>query len=289
MTSREQSAPRADLHVHSSCSDGIFAPSKVLEHARRAGLSYLSITDHDSFEGYRRAAEYLADPVRDPRAYPVLVPGMELSCMHDGRDVHMLAYFATAPSPALAQAMDAARMQRVRRARRIVELLAADGFPISEDDLVSRGMSFNRVNVARLLFERGSIPSVDYFFSHLAGRGCHYHIERHEMEPALAIELIRESGGIPVIAHPAHYHVVDLIEPLSSEGLGGVEAYHASHALPVARELEELADRLGLLVTGGSDWHGDSTHAEHIGETRLPRHCLEKFLAADPRLHVEGN
>jgi predicted metal-dependent phosphoesterase TrpH len=283
MTFDTRPSPFVDLHVHTTCSDGIYTPRQVVQHAQRLGIEYLAITDHDTFTGTRDALS-IAEELPDPGG-PTVIPGIEVSCMHDQRDVHMLGYYCTAPTDELAEVLEASREQRTERARTIVGMMETDGYPISENDFEDQDLTFNRVNIARILLHRGCIPSVDHFFKHLVGKGGRYHVARHEIEPAYAIKLIRDSGGLPVIAHPAHYHVVDLIAPLIKDGLAGVEAYHASHPISVARELEAYATSAGLLVTGGSDWHGDATHASELGIRTLPRTCLERFIAADPRPH----
>lgn len=273
---------RFDLHVHTNLSDGIYPPRDVLDRAHEADLRYLSITDHDNFQGYTQASDLLA---QDPELSisMTLIPGVEVSCIQDGRDVHMLAYYIEHPVAELLSTLDSARDGRKKRCLRLIHLLESDGYPISLEGFLDSGVTINRTNIARILIREGCIENVDYFFDKMVGKGCPYHVPRHEVDPFTAVELIRASGGLPIIAHPALYGVVDLIEPLSEAGLAGVEAYHASQSLQTAHELQDLAESLDLLVTGGSDWHGDATHAAALGASQLPLECLEKFLAADPR------
>ena len=167
----------------------------------------------------------------------------------------------------------------------LIDALHDGGLPISRDAFLKTGLTVNRLNIARFLLDVGAIANVREFFTSFAGQGCPYYVPRRDMPVQEAIQTIREAGGLPVLAHPARSHATDLIEPLSHLGLTGVEAWHSAHTVEQATTLEQLADSLGLLVTGGSDWHGDKGHHHDLASSKLPPERLARFLAADPRAH----
>lgn len=273
---------KVDLHTHSSCSDGLMTPDRLLDTALMGGIRVLSITDHDTLDGSLQAMRSIAGT---PERFGdlILVPGVEVSCRHGERVVHILGYFLERPVSRLQSILDANVQGRKTRAREIVRRLERDGWPVSCSDFDQPAQVMNRLNVARLLVERGAIGSVSVFFDELTGRGCPYEVERHEPDPFDVVPLIRESGGLAVIAHAGANGVIDLIEPLCGVGLSGVEAHHPKHSPDVALRLEECAQSLGLLVTGGSDWHGDASHPGSFGQAGVSQAQLERFLAADPR------
>ena len=238
-----------DLHVHTSYSDGLLSPQEILVHASRIHLSYLSITDHDTFRGFQEALSILeSDSSIAPEV--TLIPGVEISCIQDGRDVHLLAYYIEHPSIELLDELAEARRRRHDRTLQIIDMLQNDDYPISRSSFDASGLMLNRTNIARYLIEKGCIKSTDEFFNTMVGKGCKYFIPRREIDVVSAIRLVRDSNGLPIIAHPALNGVIDLIQPLTDIGLAGVEAYHASQPIETAEKLQGLAESLGLLVTG---------------------------------------
>lgn len=257
-------------------------PGQLLDTALEGGIRVLSVTDHDTLDGSLQAMGSIdADPDRFEGF--ILVPGVEVSCRHEGRVVHILGYYLERPVHRLRSILEANVRGRETRAFEIVRLLERDGWPISLADFDQAGHVVNRLNLARLLVERGAIDSVSTFFDDLTGKGCPYEVKRHEPDPFDVVPLIRESGGLAVIAHAGANDVIDLIEPLHRVGLSGVEAYHPKHPADMALLLEDRASSLGMLVTGGSDWHGNTSHPGGLGQVALPEAHLERFLAADPR------
>lgn len=274
-------ALRADLHIHTSFSDGLFPPERVIDRVVKANLNYFAITDHDTMGAYPRARDYLSS--LDISNTPTLIPGLEISTKMDGRDIHMLGYYVENMCPELIDELDRAEKSRKTRSIAIVGKLEDAGYPISCKEFEGGKATLNRTTIARILQDAGAIPSVEYAYDNLIGEGCPYYVDRQDIPTPRAIQLICMSGGLPVMAHPALYHVVDLIEPCMEYGLRGVEAFHGDHTPEQAASLAALGDRLGLIVTGGSDWHGDPLHTCDIGHIDIPGHYLEEFLAADPR------
>ncbi len=274
----------ADLHAHSTCSDGKFPAEDVLDHALECGLSAFALTDHDTFSGARRARQRLDARIADDPscASMLLVPGLEISAQTEGKDVHLLVYWARDDDKRLDAMLREAQEGRDARTRACIELLDANGYRVSEEQVTSGGRRLNRTNIARQLVSQGDVPSIAWAFDNLMQPGCPCFVEHHDVDTCEAIELAVQAGGVPVVAHPAHYHVVDKIPMFVEAGLRGIEVYHPEQTDEQSAHLLEMAHRFGVLVTGGSDWHGDSVHKAKLGESGLTASRLEEFLAAQP-------
>ena len=193
---------RSDLHVHTSCSDGLETPENIVLQSAEIGLGYLSITDHDTMAGYRRARRFLGDHP-DISEKLTLIPGMEISSVAGERDVHMLAYFIDDISLELSSELEMADRRRADRSFAVADKLAEAGYPIDRSRLRESGTTVNRVTIARILVEEGSVTSVGEAFRTLIGKGCPYYVDRGDIDARHAIKLILARGGIPVMAHPA--------------------------------------------------------------------------------------
>ncbi len=270
----------ADLHTHTTASDGTITPAGLVALALDRRVDVLSITDHDSVEGLAPAQAAAAGC--DIR----IVPGVELSAVHDGRDVHVLGYFVDAEDPRLLGHLTDLRAARLRRARGMVDALESAGYDVTLDEVLalSDGGAVGRSHIARALVHKGHAETVADAFQRLIGRGRPFYVGKDVRSPQEVVEVIREAGGIPVLAHPAISRVDDLIEPLARHGLGGVEAYHADHSAAQRVELANVAARLGLLVTGGSDYHGPHAPNPDLGDVDLPSEAVESLLEAGERL-----
>lgn len=271
---------RTDFHVHTNRSDGRMDPTWVIDRAVELGLGYLSITDHDTLDGYRAAAAYLDGLANTDLK---LIPGIELSTRTDGRDVHILVYYLDRLSDEFERELRETISRRTERSLEIVDELEAAGYPISRSEFIEATESINRTAIGRFLVARGALMSVGEGFDTLFGDGCPYFVPRDDMDTFHALDLASSEGGIAIIAHPALYHVVDLIEPCVRHGLRGVEAYHSEQSTAESDMLVAMAQSQGLLVTGGSDWHQDDVHPATLGSIKIPSQFLEEFLDADPR------
>jgi 3',5'-nucleoside bisphosphate phosphatase len=255
---------RIDLHVHSNASDGTDAPHDVVAKTHALGLDGVALTDHDTVGGYADAfagVQSLADS--GPAAF-ALVPGVEISCMHDGISLHVLGYLFDATHAELAQELELLRTDRVRRARAMVDKLVALGAPISwqqVSDVAGAGV-VGRPHVARALVASGVVDDVaGAFVPDWIGDGGRAYVEKYSLTPHRAIALVKAAGGATVFAHPAasaRGPVVDVgaIESFAAAGLDGLEVDHPDHDEPTRARLRSLARELGLLVTGSSDYHG---------------------------------
>lgn len=263
---------RIDLHVHTTASDGTLTPAETVAHAAAHGLTAIAITDHDSVEGVAEALA-AADALESA---PLVIPGVELSAVHDDRDVHVLGYFVDHTDQAFLTHLEDLRGARLRRARRIVSALTEAGYVIDLPHVLalSSGGAVGRSHVARALVEQGMVADVTDAFSRLLGRGRPFYVPKDVRTPAEAVTLVRDAGGVPVLAHPGVTGCEHLAADLVSAGLAGIEAYHSEHDDETSRRCVTLAARLGLIVTGGSDFHGPESPNGQIGGTSVPRGVL---------------
>jgi predicted metal-dependent phosphoesterase TrpH len=249
-------SPRIDLHTHSSASDGTTPPEVLVRVAAEAELDVVALTDHDTTEGWDRAAQALPTGLR-------LVRGAELSCSRDGISLHLLAYLFDPAHEPLRERLEALRDSRVSRAERMVGLLVADGLDVSWEQVraLADG-SVGRPHIAQALLESGHVGSLEEAFTReWIGSHGRYWAGKLELDAVEAVQLVVAAGGVPVFAHPAaaaRGRTVgdDVIADLAAAGLVGLEVDHPDHP-PAAREhLRGLAGELGLLATGSSDFHG---------------------------------
>lgn len=270
---------RADLHVHSTASDGTLSPTNLVELALAASLDVLAIADHDSVAGLAEATRAASGTCLS------VIPAVELSSVAaDGRDVHILGYFVRADDPHLLAHLADLRGARLRRAATMVERLAAAGYELTLDQVLelSDGGAVGRSHVARALVNAGHAATVHDAFEHLIGHGRPFYVAKDVRTPAEAIGCIREAGGLAVAAHPGVTGSDDLIAALVDDGLAGVEAYHADHTPEQRAHYAQLAARLGLLTTGGSDYHGPAAPNPPLGSVEVPAEAVRALLAARP-------
>jgi len=289
---------RADLHVHSNASDGTDPPAEVMRRAARAGLDVVALTDHDTVAGHAPARRALDRQVvyrqmLDRQALDgqvsvgglILVPGMELSCLLDGRSVHLLAYLFDADDPELAAETRRVRDDRVLRARAMVDRLADLGVPIAWDDVaaIAGDAAVGRPHIARAMAASGVIASpAQAFTPEWIADGGRAYIGRYALDPIRAIGLVRAAGGVAVLAHPRadrQLRVSDeQIARLAATGLAGVEVFHPDQPEAEQAGLLGLTRDLGLVATGGSDDHGSLT-GHRIGSYTTPAPAYESLLA----------
>lgn len=249
---------RIDLHAHSYMSDGTDSPTQVVRHAAAAGLDVVALTDHDTTRGWDEAA------VAAVEVGIALVRGVEVSCSaYRGISVHLLAYLPNPTHPALFTETEAARESRHERARRIVERVSRD-YPLAWEDVLAQlgpDATVGRPHIADALVARGHVPDRSTAFERmLASRGPYY-VPYRAPDAITMVQAIRAAGGVPILAHPlaaARGRVIpeSVIADMADAGLAGLEVDHRDHDEAQRRRLRALAARLGLLVTGSSDYHG---------------------------------
>jgi 3',5'-nucleoside bisphosphate phosphatase len=270
-----------DLHLHTTASDGHLRPSDLVEAAHAAGLTTMSITDHDTTAGLeegRTAAQALGI---------AFVPGIEISAVAEGRDLHVLGYFIDVGSSVLRALLERQQVDRVRRVSAMADRLAALGCPIDPEPVLAdarRGRSVGRPQIALALVDAGHVRTRDEAFTRYLEHGGPAYVARAGTSPEAVIEVIHEAGGIASLAHPGVSRRDHLIPALVDAGLDAIEARHSDHDAAAEAHYRSLARTHRLLVTGGSDFHGEAGHrAAGLGRVTLPLEDYAALRAAVPR------
>lgn len=271
---------RIDLHTHSVVSDGTQSPGDVMRSAHQAGLDVVALTDHDSMDGWdeaRGVAEQLG--MR-------FVPGMEVSTRHHGTSVHLLSYWHDPDAPEVVAMTAKTRDARIHRAQAIVDLLARD-YPVSWADVVAQSggaVTVGRPHIADALVAAGVVPDRSAAFTEILRPGSAYYVPHYAPEVIDAVKSMRASGGVPVLAHPYAGRAgselpTRVIERAVKAGLVGIEVDHRDHTDEQRGRLRALAQPLGLVVTGSSDYHG-AGKPNLLGENLTQPEALEALEAA---------
>jgi predicted metal-dependent phosphoesterase TrpH len=258
-----------DLHLHTTASDGTLSPRDLVARAASAGLTTISVTDHDTVAGLAEAGRAAGERGME------MVPGIEITAVEDGRDVHVLGYYFDPESVALAQFVASQRLDRVRRVREICDRLCGMGLRVAADDVLAEvsaqaDRSIGRPAIADALVRAGHARDRDDAFRRLIGRGSPAFVPRLGVRAAEVIDVIAQAGGIASLAHPVLAGIDDLIPSLAARGLAALEARHSDHPPDVEAHYRALAAALGLAVSGGSDYHGEGTsNAASLGVVTL--------------------
>lgn len=260
-----------DLHMHSTASDGSLAPADVVAAALRAGLAAIALTDHDTVDGIaeaQHAGELLGVRV---------VAGVELSAIDDGEEIHVLGLHLTLPEH-IAAALDELKETRRARARETVERLNALGIPVTLEAVfaIAGDGAVGRPHVAKALVAGGWARDFREAFDRWLGNGKPACVEKRTVTFAEAARLIHESGGLSVYAHPGGGASRAVLEELASLGLDAVEVLHPSHTADEIARLAKLTDELGLLPSGGSDWHGAPEGYRALGSMKVSAEWLAR-------------
>ena len=269
---------RVDLHIHSTASDGKYAPEEIVRKAAALGLRYIALTDHDSVDGIVPAMEAA-------RAFPRLkfIPGVEISTDVPDGEVHVLGYFIDYTRKELADTLKRFRTSREGRGRGMVARLGELGIDISWQRVqeIAGDGAIGRPHIAQAMLEKGYITSFKEAFDKYIGRDGPAYVEREKMTPEEAVALIIRSGGLPVLAHPFTVKEPEKrIADLQAVGLVGIEAFYKDNTEEETTRLVALADKFGLIVTGGSDFHGiEDSHEVTLGGVDVPLKAAERLIA----------
>jgi 3',5'-nucleoside bisphosphate phosphatase len=278
-----------DLHAHSTASDGSDEPAALMAMAAGQGLSAVALTDHDTIEGLAEARAAAAEVgVR-------LVHGCELSCEVGPATMHLLVYFLTDGPGPLQDRLSGLQATRADRNRRIVGVLQDHGLDVTLDEVVAEagGGSVGRPHVAGVLLRKGYVTSVQEAFDVWLAKGRPAYLERERLLPADAIALAHASGAVAVLAHPTSLGyegsaLEQFVAGLAADGLDGMECEYGRYTPELRVALREMADRLGLAVTGGSDYHGrykpDLALGSGLGDLAVPDALLDALEARRPAL-----
>lgn len=268
----------ADLHTHTTASDGALSPAQVVESAAQAGLAAVGITDHDTVDGIDEAL------AAGEKVGVVVVPGVEISAIY-GRDieVHILGYYIDHRDSALLARLQVLRDARTERGRKMVERLNAAGVPISFERVweIAQGGAIGRPHVARAIREAGAASSIDAAFGRYLQQGTPGYVPRYKISPSEAVGMILQAGGVACCAHVAKLNRDELLIELMREGMRAIEVRHPDHGPAGTKYYERFAAKHGLIATGGSDAHcfeGGKTTV--VGGITIPYDVVEKLMRA---------
>ena len=274
-----------DLHMHSTHSDGTMTPRELVEMARGLGLGAIALTDHDTTSGVAEARAAGAElGVR-------VLPGVEISVDWSGRSVHMLGYCFDEGTAQLQKGLDILVEGRNRRNQKMVEKLRALGIDISHGEVVAEagGKVVGRPHFANVLQRKGAVTDWQEAFDVYLARGAKAYVERDRFSPVDSVRMIREAGGVAVLAHPGLLKLRDgetleaVVEELAEAGLRGIECHYSYHSTEETGLCLGIARRLGLVVTGGSDFHGLAkmgiAMGSGLGDLRVPLECADALEA----------
>jgi 3',5'-nucleoside bisphosphate phosphatase len=256
-----------DLHLHTAASDGTDAPAELVRACREAGITTMAVTDHDTVAALAESASEAG------HAGIVFVPGIEITAAWMGNDVHILGYFFDRGSPVLTAFLEAQLEDRIRRAREVAERLVELGTPVDMEALIARaeGRPVLRPHIAQALVSAGHAGDEQDAFDRFVGQGRPAYVARRGATPSEVVAIIRQAGGVSSMAHPGVTRQDELIPELAAAGLDALEAYHPDHQAEDTSRYLALARWLGMVVTGGSDFHGfRSSHSNGLGTVRLP-------------------
>jgi predicted metal-dependent phosphoesterase TrpH len=271
---------RVDLHLHSTASDGVWSPAKLVQVSLELGLLYISLTDHDTTSGIQQALNAAwGTPL-------VVIPGVEISTEAESpHEIHILGYYVDYHYAPLQRHLETLRRSRTERAQQVIELLAQNGLPLSWQRVTALAGpgSLGRPHIAQAMVEANYVDSVERAFDLYLGKGGPAYVPRAKLRPEEAIQLVLEAGGIPVLAHPSR--VVEHIPRLVEAGLMGLEAHYSDYLEAETEYLLSLARKHGLLTTGGTDFHGAGiTSAPAPGATYVPMSAVEELIARADRV-----
>jgi predicted metal-dependent phosphoesterase TrpH len=279
-----------DLHLHTTASDGVRSPSEIVNYAKSKGLQAIAITDHDTIEG---VAEAVAE---GERIGFEVIPGIEISAEHSPGSMHLLGYFLDIHHPLLNGRLEYLQKARAERNPKIVENLNRLGVKITYDEVLkaSGGGQVGRPHFAQVLLEKGYVRSFQEAFDRFLKKGASAYVDKLRFTSGEAIHFIREAGGVAVVAHPntlginGYQALEALLLQLVREGLKGIEAYYPEHSPAETVQYKFLAEKLGLVMTGGTDYHGIEGIELDIGvgrgDMKLPYSIIENLKSARNRL-----
>lgn len=266
---------RLDLHIHSTTSDGTVPPGEVVRRAAAGGLDVIALADHDTVAGFPEALEASRELGIQ------VVPALEASSTRDGYDVHILGYFVDPESSALTGFRERALSLRRDRMQEMVDRLRDQGILVTMEDVRSAAgpsvVTFGRPHLARALTDRGYVADPAEAFERFIGDGHPAHVPTGLADPLDVLDIIRESGGVSVWAHPPVRILGDLLPELVDAGLRGLEVFRPRSRPSLIQKLWRAAQRHGLLMSGGSDWHGPEGGAQ-LGDFHVSRDDVHELL-----------
>lgn len=282
---------RSDFHIHTNYSDGVFTPEKIVDTALEAGLQVIALTDHDNILSYDIAQKYLNEIGKQDELE--IIQGVEVNTLYKNYEVHILGYFMNPNNEDFQKLMKAQQQARINQTLEIIDLLdKKENIKISFDSIkaqVAEGGSIGRPHIAKAITNAGGTNSVIEAYSKYINDNSPVYVQRKTVSPQDAVEIIYDAGGVPVIAHPHDIDIAeDLIKDLMNYGLRGIEAYHRKHSPAVVEYFSSMAEKLGLIVTGGSDFHAPNILNGQIllGKHFIPEWIYDKLIQEKKRLDM---
>ena len=274
---------KTDLHIHTYYSDGVFSPEKIVDTAIDVGLEVIELTDHDNVLSYRVAKDYLKKEGKEDKLE--IIQGVEINTLYKNYEVHILGYFMNTENSDFQNLLKIQQQARVKQTKEIIELLAKkEGIKIKYEDIlkqVAEGGSIGRPHIAKAITNAGGTNSVMEAYAKYIHDDSPVYIPRKTVSPQDAVEIIYDAGGVPVIAHPHDLDIAEsLIKELMTYGLRGIEAYHRKHSPACVEYFSSMAEELGLIVTGGSDFHAPNIMNGQIilGKNFVPEWIYDKLI-----------
>lgn len=283
-----------DLHTHTCKSDGSYTPTELVDYAVEKNLAAVAVTDHDSIEGLDEAVLHAA-ALRE-RGLPSVevIPGIEFSTKYQKQDVHIVGLYISYKKEAFQEALGGFVDSRENRNKKMCENLRGAGIDITYERLLAMypDAVITRAHYASFLLEHGYVKSRQDAFARYLGDHTKYFVPREKVTPSQAVELILKADGIPILAHPPLYHMGNdrletLVSTLKEDGLMGIEVFYSTYSNQDVRDMQRLAEKYDLLVSGGSDFHGANKPGLDLGcgygRLFVPEEALHKIKAALPK------
>ncbi len=263
----------ADLHVHTLASDGTYTPAQLVKEAIKRRLCAIAVTDHDTLEAVPEAL------AQAEGADLEIIPGIELTAQYEEQEIHMLGYFLDYRNIALLEKLNFIRVNRVERVHKIIKNLGALGVELNPETVfnISGTATVGRMHIARALVEEGRVNSIPEAFRKYIGDKSPAYVLGFDLGVPDAIKMIKDAGGVAVLAHPYLLRDDALIAEFAAYGLGGIEAYYPEHSQSMVNFYLDLAKQLNLAVTGGSDFHGSAKPGIKLGMIKIPLELVEKL------------
>lgn len=263
----------ADLHLHTIFSDGTYTAEELISEVVKSGINTVAITDHDTVEGIVPCLKAAGEKDIE------VIPAIELTAEHDGLEIHILGYFIDYRNGDLREKLNFLKANRRERMHKMVDKLKKMNVAIEADEVfeLAAGAPAGRLHLARVLVKSGYVRSIYDAFHKYIGDQAPAYICGFRLKPSESIELIRSNGGIPVLAHPYSMKRDDLIPLFVDYGIRGLEVYYPEHTKTMTQHYKDIADKYGLLITGGSDCHGSVKPDVQLGAIKLPYSFVEKL------------
>lgn len=284
---------KSDLHIHTNYSDGVFTPEKVVDAAIEAELDVIALTDHDNVLSYEVAQEHIAKLQKEKKKIIKVIQGIEVNTIHDGEEIHILGYFMDTNNSDFQELIKSQQHARVKQTKEIITLLnKKEGIHVKFEDIkkqVAQGGSIGRPHLAKAITNVGGTNNVIEAYEKYINDRSSVYVQRKTVSPHDAVEIIYDAGGIPVIAHPHDLdNAADLIKDLMHYGLRGIEAYHRKHSPAIVEYFSSMAEDLGLIVTGGSDFHAPNLMNGQLvlGKNFVPEWIYDKLVEEKKRLDM---